>query len=88
MKTSVDISLYPLAEDYIPAIKEFIERLQQYPDVNLVRNKLSTQLYGDYDIVMDLLKTEIRHSWDKYGKGIFVVKFLLDDLSGLANEGD
>ena len=86
MKTSVDISLYPLAEDYIPAIKEFIERLQQYPGVNVLRNNLSTQLYGDYDLVMDLLKVEIRNSWDKYGKGIFVVKFLLDDLRGLADE--
>ncbi len=86
MKTSVDISLYPLAEDYIPAIKEFIERLQQYPEVDVLRNNLSTQLYGDYDIVMDLLKVEIRNSWDKYGKGIFVVKFLLDDLRGLADE--
>jgi len=86
MKTSVDISLYPLAEDYIPAIKEFIERLQQYPEVNVLRNNLSTQLYGDYDMVMDLLKVEIRNSWDKYGKGIFVVKFLLDDLRGLADE--
>ncbi len=86
MKTSVDISLYPLTEDYIPAIKEFIKRLQQYPDVEVIRNDLSTQLYGDYDIVMDLLKAEIRNSWDKYGKGIFVVKFLLDDLRGLADE--
>ena len=86
MKASVDISLYPLAEDYIPAIKEFIERLQQYPEVDVLRNNLSTQLYGDYDIVMDLLKVEISNSWDKYGKGIFVVKFLLDDLRGLADE--
>ncbi|MCH7742914.1 MAG: hypothetical protein IIB71_09680 [Proteobacteria bacterium] len=86
MKTSVDISLYPLSEDYLPAIKEFIERLQQQPDVNVIRNDLSTQIYGDYDIVMDLLKVEIRNSWDKYGKGIFVVKFLLDDLRGLADE--
>jgi len=25
MKASVDISLYPLADEYIPAIKEFID---------------------------------------------------------------
>ena len=42
MKTSVDISLYPLADEYIPAIKEFIERVQKYPDVSVVRNDLST----------------------------------------------
>ena len=71
MKASVDISLYPLADDYIPAIKEFIERVQQYPDVAVVRNDLSTQLYGDYEQLMDLLKVELRLSWEKYGKSIF-----------------
>ena len=85
MKTSVDISLYPLANDYIPAIQEFIDRVQLYPDVAVVRNDLSTQLFGEYDVVTDILKTEIRLSWEKYGKSIFVVKFLQDDLRGLAD---
>jgi len=85
MKVSVDISLYPLADDYIPAIQEFIDRVQTYPDVAVVRNDLSTQIYGDYDVVTDILKTEIRLSWEKYGKSIFVVKYLQDDLRGLAD---
>jgi uncharacterized protein YqgV (UPF0045/DUF77 family) len=86
MKVSVDISLYPLNEDYIPAIKEFIEALPQYPDVIVTRNDLSTQLFGDYDLVMDLIKAEIRKSWEKYGEGVFVIKYLLGDLRGLADE--
>ena len=86
MKASVDISLYPLADDYIPAIKEFIERVQEYPDIAVVRNDLSTQLYGDYEQIMDLLKVELKTSWEKYGKGIFVIKFLMDDLRGLASD--
>ena len=86
MKTSVDISLYPLADDYIPAIQEFIDRVQKYPDVAVVRNDLSTQIYGDYDIVADILRAEIRLSWEKYGKSIFVVKYLQDDLRGLAGD--
>ena len=73
MKASVDISLYPLVDEYIPAIKEFIERVQEYSGVSVVRNDLSTQLYGDYDQIMDLLKVELRLSWEKYGKGIFVI---------------
>ncbi|MBT6059190.1 MAG: hypothetical protein HOG51_14220, partial [Gammaproteobacteria bacterium] len=68
MKASVDISLYPLADEYIPAIKEFIERVQQYPEVAVVRNDLSTQLYGDYEQIMDLLKIEVRLTWEQYGK--------------------
>ena len=86
MKASVDISLYPLADEYIPAIKEFIERVQEYPEVAVVRNDLSTQLYGDYELIMDLLKVEVRLSWEKYGKSIFVIKFLRDDLRGLSSD--
>lgn len=86
MKASVDISLYPLADEYIPAIKEFIERVQEYPGIAVVRNDLSTQLYGDYEQIMELLKIELRLSWEKYGKSIFVIKFLRDDLRGLADD--
>ena len=68
MKASVDISLYPLADEYIPAIKEFIERVQEYPEVAVVRNDLSTQLYGDYELIMDLLKVEVRLSWENTGR--------------------
>jgi uncharacterized protein YqgV (UPF0045/DUF77 family) len=86
MKASVDISLYPLADEPIPAIREFIERVQQYPEVAVVRNDLSTQLYGDYEQIMDLLRVEVRLSWEKYGKSIFVIKFLRDDLRGLSSD--
>lgn len=86
MKASVDISLYPLADEYLPVIKEFIERVQEYPDMSVVRNDLSTQLYGNYDQIMDLLQVEVRLSWEKYGKSIFVIKFLKDDLRGLSSD--
>lgn len=80
MKTSIDISLYPLNEDYMPAIDAFIEGINSHPDIVAITNDLSTQLYGEYDAVMDLLKTEIKRNWETFGKGIFVVKFLLGDV--------
>ncbi|MFT6094911.1 MAG: hypothetical protein ACJA2Q_002818 [Pseudohongiellaceae bacterium] len=86
MKASVDISLYPLADEYIPAIKEFIERVQEYPGIAVVRSDLSTQLYGDFDQIMELLTVEVKLSWEKYGKGVFVIKFLKDDLRGLSSD--
>jgi hypothetical protein len=60
--------------------------VQKYSGVSVVRNDLSTQLYGDYDQIMDLLKVELRLSWEKYGKSIFVIKFLKDDLRGLSSD--
>ncbi|MDG0999667.1 MAG: YkoF family thiamine/hydroxymethylpyrimidine-binding protein [Pseudomonadales bacterium] len=85
LQASVDISLYPLKEEYIPAIAEFIDRIGRYPRIHVTRNDLSTQLFGEYDEIMEILKKEIRFSWEKWGKGIFVIKFLLDDLRGLAD---
>jgi len=86
MKTSIEISLYPLKEDFVPPIREFIQRISAAPNVQVVRTDLSTQLFGDYEQVMDLLKAEIRYSWEKWGKGVFVIKFLMDDLRGLAQD--
>lgn len=85
METSVDISLYPLKDDFIPPIADFIQRIGDYDGVHVVRGDLSTQLFGDYDLIMDLLKVEIRRSWETWGKGTFVIKFLMDDLRGLAD---
>jgi len=86
MQASIDISLYPLNDEFVPPIRDFIERIGTYPNVRVIRTDLSTQLFGDYDEIMDLLKTELRASWEKWGKGVFVIKFLLDDLQGLAGD--
>jgi uncharacterized protein YqgV (UPF0045/DUF77 family) len=86
MDISVDISLYPLKDEFIPAVDDFIRHISDRPGVYVVRNDLATQLYGDYDKVMDLLKTEIRRSWETHGKGVFVIKFLMDDLRGLSDD--
>ena len=85
MEVPVDIGLYPLADEFIPAINEFIERVQQYPSIAAVRNGFSTQLFGDYEQIMEFLKIEIRLSWEQYGKSILVVKFLGGDLRSLSS---
>ncbi|MCH8866931.1 MAG: hypothetical protein IID58_08780 [Proteobacteria bacterium] len=76
MELSVDISKYPLADDYIPAIKDFIERLHAIEGLSVVVNTMSTQVFGDYDLVMNSLKEEIRRSYEQFGKAIFVCKFI------------
>ena len=59
MRVAVDISLYPLTEDFIPPIKDVIERLNRHPDLEVVTNPMATQVRGEYETVMDALKTEI-----------------------------
>jgi uncharacterized protein YqgV (UPF0045/DUF77 family) len=55
MRVAVDISLYPLDEDFIPPIKDVIERLNGYEFVEVATNPMSTQLRGEFDVVMDAL---------------------------------
>lgn len=81
MKLSVEISKYPLHQDYIPFIKDFIDRLNQYPELTVITNTLSTQIFGDYDLVMQVLNNEIKASYQQFGKAVFVCKFLTGDLS-------
>jgi hypothetical protein len=51
--------------------------------IRLLLFDLSTQLFGDFDLIMDLLKVEIRHSWHHWGEGVFAIKFLAGDRQGL-----
>lgn len=85
MEISVEISKYPLSDDYLPYIKGFIDRLNDVEGLSVVTNTMSTQVFGDYDLVMDTLKTEIRRSWEEFGRSIFVCKFIGRNLDPVLN---
>ena len=76
MKTTIEISNYPLNEDYIPPIQDFIDRLNLNKNIIVKTNTTSTHIVGEYDEVMDILQKEIKSSFEKYGKMIFVMKIL------------
>jgi hypothetical protein len=50
-----------------------------------VGNTMSTQVFGDYDLVMDTLKDEMRRSYEQFGKAIFVCKFIGSNLDPALN---
>lgn len=84
MEIAVEISLYPLDEQYIPPIRDFIDRLNTHAGIRVMTNNLSTQVYGDHDLVFDVLRREMAVTFAAVGKSIFVTKFvgpytLLDD---------
>jgi len=77
MKTAVEISMYPLQEaDYKMAIKWFIERLAQYPDIERRTNAMATQIQGEHSQVMAVLETELAATYAKFGRGVFVCKVI------------
>ncbi len=80
MRVAVDISLYPLADDFIPPIKDVIERLNANSSVEVATNKMSTQIRGDYDVVMAALSQEIKKTFDQCPKAVFAIKILNNPL--------
>ena len=47
---------------------------------------MSTQIFGEYDIVMDILKKEIKKSFEKELTQIMVMKIVNEKLVWMVNE--
>ena len=76
MHTSIEISLYPLDADYIPPIKDFIERLNRYPDLKVLTNAMSTQVSGEHARLFEVLGKETARTFGEAGRRVFVMKVL------------
>jgi uncharacterized protein YqgV (UPF0045/DUF77 family) len=81
MQISVELSCYPLADEFIPVIKSFIDTINQHPEVTAITNTMSTQLFGEASIVMPMLAEAMESSWLKDGKAVFVCKFINAQLN-------
>jgi uncharacterized protein YqgV (UPF0045/DUF77 family) len=80
MKTSVEISYYPLQEQYIPPIKSFIARLNHYDGLIVKTNGMSTQVFGEYDTVFHVITQEIKRAFE-VPHSVFVLKIINADLN-------
>jgi len=76
MDIGVEISLYPLHQEFIPPIQNFIDRLNADQRLRVVTNSMSTQVFGDYDLVMQRLVRELRATLEGNDKAVFVMKVL------------
>ena len=79
MRTSVEISYYPLKNEFIPSIKAFIDRLNTYNTLKVETNGMSTQIFGDYTDVMSALTIEIKTAFEN-PHSVFVMKIINADL--------
>ena len=76
MILTAEISLYPNNQDFIPPIDSFIARLNSYDGVKVETFPTATIVQGVYDLVMDILKAEMKPHREQHGMGIFVTKFI------------
>jgi len=77
----VEITKYPLTQDYEEPIKDFIHRLQAHEGLDISTGDTSTVVRGDYDFLMPVLKDEMKISFDSGMRTAFVLKVLSTEVS-------
>jgi len=80
MNLSVEISMYPLNQEYGTPILQFIERLKSYKELEIRSNTMSTQIFGEYGMVMDVIKKEMKSTFLTEDAVVMVMKFVNKDL--------
>ena len=80
MKISVELTLTPLANDFEKIIKDFIKKLRE-SDLKVIETPLSTQVYGDYDDVMNFLRKSTYESFQNCDNIIMNMKIFKSDRS-------
>ena len=81
MNVALEISLYPLQQDYLPSIRAFIHRLSAEPRLRVETTSMSTQIVGEYELVMQLLSRELREALSRVPRTAVMMKLVgpLDD---------
>jgi uncharacterized protein YqgV (UPF0045/DUF77 family) len=80
MKVSIDISLYPIKNEYRQPIIDFIQELKN-SEFTVIENSLSTQIFGDYDKLMPFLNSKIKDVFFDDNLYVFVLKIVKGDRS-------
>ncbi|MBP5979414.1 MAG: thiamine-binding protein [Halomonas sp.] len=78
MYLSVQLSYYPLAHDFKPLVKDVVKRLEA-SGLEVYPNRMSTQIFGEFDAVMNALGEVMKWSFETYGKAVFTANFLEGD---------
>jgi uncharacterized protein YqgV (UPF0045/DUF77 family) len=85
MICSVEISMYPLKEDFKPSVITFIRNLRKYPFVKVDTNGMSTQVFGEYKRVMNAINTEMENTFLNENSVVFTLKVINSDLEEKPN---
>jgi len=80
MTATVEISMYALEDAYEQKVIDFIQRIKQNKGIRVEVNGLSTQLFGEYDELMNLLRDEMKTVFEN-GKAVFVLKLAGSELT-------
>ncbi len=73
---TVEISMYPVRDDYLAPIKGFIAQLERHTELEIETTPTSTRIVGDYARVMAVLEEAMAVSYREFGTAVFVAKLI------------
>ena len=79
MEISVEISYYPLNEEFKVPIKGFIAALCENKNLIVRTNTMATQVFGEFDEVMATLQKCMKQAFE-LPHSVFVMKVINADL--------
>tara|TARA_R110002074_G_scaffold197610_6_gene364746 strand:- start:16375 stop:16635 length:261 start_codon:yes stop_codon:yes gene_type:complete len=80
MEISVELTFSPLQDDFEQHIIDFIKKLRS-SGLTVLENPLSTQVFGSYDAVMQVLSKEIKIAFELMDRGLLFMKIVKSDRS-------
>jgi uncharacterized protein YqgV (UPF0045/DUF77 family) len=76
MQVTIDISMYPNKEDFIPPIKGFIKTINTYGNLKITTFPTSTVVQGEYHHAMNSVTETILVCQKKFNNAVYVIKVI------------
>ena len=76
MEVTIDISMYPNKEDFIPPINGFIEKINCYKDLKITTFPTSTVVHGEYNDAMKAVQETIAKCYEEFNMAVYVAKII------------
>jgi len=80
MQVTVEISLYPLTEKFEQVVTDYIHQIKKHPGIKVEVNGLSTQVFGEYDLVMRTLAAVNKETFENH-KCVVLMKMAQGELT-------
>lgn len=80
MEISLEISMYPLNQEYKKQILAFIDGLNSYENIEVITNPMSTQVFGEFEDVMSAFTTQTKKAFTDISRVMMVTKIFNHNL--------
>jgi len=80
MEITVEVSLYPLTENFEQVVIDYIHAIKKTQGIKVIVNGLSTQVFGEYTVVMNCM-TDVNRAFFETQRCVILMKMAAGEKS-------